>query len=98
MRTALKQQDRPRTAAYFTSAGNSELEPDDRQKQRSGSLDRQGSRRRKIGGRTALFSSGLQCRQRDVRCKGGHLVNGLARDAKSRAALATQEAPHAPQE
>jgi hypothetical protein len=74
------QQDRPRAAALSISAGNSELEPDDRQSQRSRSPDRQGGKGQGLGGCTALLPSGLQCGERNVRRqeRGDDFVTGTA--------------------
>jgi hypothetical protein len=71
-RTALSsnstdQQDRSRAADDTFGANNSELEPDGKQNRESSSADRQGGGCREVGGRPAVLSSGVQCRERDVR-------------------------------
>lgn len=72
--SSASQQARRRTAALSISAGNSELEPDDRQEQRSGNFDRQGGEGREVGRCAALLAGGLQCSKRDVRRKSGSAI------------------------
>jgi hypothetical protein len=67
MTVTTKRQDRLRAAVSFLSAGNSELEPDERQNQGSRNADRQGRAGGEVGGRNPLFTGGLQLGERDVR-------------------------------
>jgi hypothetical protein len=84
------QQDRLRAAVDHLSAGNSEVEPDDRQHQERGSPDRQGSEGREVGGRDALLAGGLQRSERDVLAEG---VEGVADPARVSEARAASSAP-----
>ncbi len=86
--TIAKQQDHPRAAAHSISAGNSELEPDDRQKQGSGNTHQQGCGSQGFGGRTAFLASGVQRSQRDVRDESGPELNKVARVHHARATIA----------